>query len=608
MRAGVGAQRRAPLCAACALAVWVTLAALMYHCATVASKRDSLYGRLSWGASPSRTSGALGDPAVETLVHKLLSECENRSELHKLATIVATRLALQARRDMHVTSPGSGADTTLGRSTDDASPSTSGMVDVDRAASPYTQQTCYIASDESELCVFDGLVCFDGESPLVFTPRPYEGLLEDGSTGCIDARYYEPSSFLDSDCALSKAGARSSYNTSRPISPSTGYAMSLSSRRWGPHGRNGGLTFRERTLSSIGVTETVDMPALRAGWAGGAGASPLPGRLLQGGPFMHENVSGLTLAARTSVGGGEAGGTTIDWLPGPLWLAGLDGQWASNPFHWWSKVGALYDARRANATPSFGDNPDDGYIQHTLRAPSVQSIVRSAPSPGPGRGTASALLRPPFSTANSAAYKVGPQWGPLPPMDTVIFTGDGARGVKSAASLGGWYRSVLSLALPPGSTATFNDYLSTLSPSSHLVCSAHGGAIPSSKPKWFTGRGDAWMWRQYAYVSTGLSGRGVRPHPKYPPRMITLLDRKGLNGRGLHNRNEVIAAIAATGVPYQVLDGMGNLTFPAQVEAMAGTGVLLAPHGAALANAMFLPSHAVVIEMFPFGMKKNTYR
>lgn len=39
---------------------------------------------------------------------------------------------------------------------------------------------------------------------------------------------------------------------------------------------------------------------------------------------------------------------------------------------------------------------------------------------------------------------------------------------------------------------------------------------------------------------------------------------------------------------------------------MAGTGILIAAHGAALVNSMFLPQHAVVIEIFPYFMKKMT--
>ena len=34
-----------------------------------------------------------------------------------------------------------------------------------------------------------------------------------------------------------------------------------------------------------------------------------------------------------------------------------------------------------------------------------------------------------------------------------------------------------------------------------------------------------------------------------------------------------------------------------QIAKMAGTGILIAAHGAALVNSMFLPQHAVVIEV-----------
>jgi hypothetical protein len=57
-----------------------------------------------------------------------------------------------------------------------------------------------------------------------------------------------------------------------------------------------------------------------------------------------------------------------------------------------------------------------------------------------------------------------------------------------------------------------------------------------------------------------------------------------------------------------IIDNLGALSFCGQVALMAGTGVLIAPHGAALANLMFMPAHAAVIELFPYLMKKNTYR
>ncbi len=36
----------------------------------------------------------------------------------------------------------------------------------------FTQQTCYIQSDESEMCTFENLMCFDGTSPIVTVETP----------------------------------------------------------------------------------------------------------------------------------------------------------------------------------------------------------------------------------------------------------------------------------------------------------------------------------------------------------------------------------------------------------------------------------------------------
>ena len=41
---------------------------------------------------------------------------------------------------------------------------------------------------------------------------------------------------------------------------------------------------------------------------------------------------------------------------------------------------------------------------------------------------------------------------------------------------------------------------------------------------------------------------------------------------------------------------------------MSRTGIPIAPNGSALSNSRFRPAHAVVIELFPLLMEKNTYR
>ena len=70
-----------------------------------------------------------------------------------------------------------------------------------------------------------------------------------------------------------------------------------------------------------------------------------------------------------------------------------------------------------------------------------------------------------------------------------------------------------------------------------------------------------------------------------------------MNGRGIYNKEELISAVAATGLPYQVVPNMASMSFKEQVELIAGTGILIAPHGAHLTNSMFLPVHSVVIEV-----------
>ena len=82
-------------------------------------------------------------------------------------------------------------------------------------------------------------------------------------------------------------------------------------------------------------------------------------------------------------------------------------------------------------------------------------------------------------------------------------------------------------------------------------------------------------------------------------------------GRFIFNRAEVEAIVAsvagAAGVAVEIIPELGQLSPEAQVAAMARTGVLIAPHGAALMNVMFLPQHAVLIELHPPLHQRNTY-
>ena len=74
----------------------------------------------------------------------------------------------------------------------------------------FTDMTCYLYGDETELCVYDNVVCYDGQYVTLSVPampQPSKGdpeglgvILGDPTTGCFDYRYYEPSALEYNNC------------------------------------------------------------------------------------------------------------------------------------------------------------------------------------------------------------------------------------------------------------------------------------------------------------------------------------------------------------------------------------------------------------------------
>jgi hypothetical protein len=487
----------------------------------------------------------------------------------------------------------------------------------------HTRQTCYVQLDESEVCVYDGVFCFDGRSPIALVDEPVREpeRINDFTHSCMDPRFYEPGSLEDGGCAYMTSGERKSFNWTRPRNPPTDTPLSLRLRRWGPLNRNGLLFFKELLPEEVlgaqpdhaflGLDDVPSAQRLRAPPAPEDPRGPLTTDTLvvRDGPFELDGAPGLRVRRRT-----YTRNMTVDWLDGALWVAGIDGQWFSNPYHWFTKIGALFDTMRANVSKGgFGSHPMDSYPnwasagafgnkRTTVLASEVAAanggayIAGDATSSDGPKGAPDGGLLGVDNPHNRISWRQGAQWD-IPPMDFVLFAGDGAYPLVNKSDLNEWFRATLELAIQPATRTYFNDALSRLSPN-HIVCSTRG-VIPGAKNKFFTGRSDAWLYRQYAYMMAGLPEKGIKSHPLYPPRKITVIDRKGMNGRGIYNRDELIAAVEATGLPYELVGNMAKLSFAQQVELMAGTGILIAPHGAHLANAMFLPAHAVVVEMYP---------
>ena len=171
-------------------------------------------------------------------------------------------------------------------------------------------------------------------------------------------------------------------------------------------------------------------------------------------------------------------------------------------YHWWSKIGVLYDALRSNATPGFQAHPDDGWLQLREKG-EIVSLIGS--------------ISRKKETSNRMMFKQGPQWD-LPSMDYVLFTGDGAVVLEGVGKLNPWFRGTLELASQPHTRHFFNEVLGQLN-NWHYVCSRRVGML-GAKNKIFTGRSDAWLWRHYAYKALGLGDKGYKSHPRYPPRKV----------------------------------------------------------------------------------------
>ena len=119
--------------------------------------------------------------------------------------------------------------------------------------------------------------------------------------------------------------------------------------------------------------------------------------------------------------------------------------------------------------------------------------------------------------------------------------------------------------------------------------------VTGIKPRVFTGPAEANAFRLSAYAVAGVTQAA---YPHHPPPHITILLRIG-RGREISGADELRALVEATGIPYSVVEDMEAKTWKEQVAIMAGTGILIAAHGAGLSNMMYMPAKAVVLEVFP---------
>ena len=116
---------------------------------------------------------------------------------------------------------------------------------------------------------------------------------------------------------------------------------------------------------------------------------------------------------------------------------------------------------------------------------------------------------------------------------------------------------------------------------------------------------DADVFRTLLFQWLGHQGPPrIKKHILYLHREVT----RTLTDEGLKLLKQTVREVAKeTGFTCETLNVAG-MTFPKQVEAVAGAGVVIGVHGTQMLNTLFLPAGSSVVELFPYRFVNNLFR
>jgi hypothetical protein len=109
----------------------------------------------------------------------------------------------------------------------------------------------------------------------------------------------------------------------------------------------------------------------------------------------------------------------------------------------------------------------------------------------------------------------------------------------------------------------------------------------------------------------GEKAFGVKPaepgiRPDLPPAKVLLVDKceNCRIRRHILNIDEVRGVLTKYGIDFTFMsdDKINKLTLNEQTDLFSNHGLIIAPHGSALVNALFAPRRSVVIELFPYNL------
>jgi hypothetical protein len=615
--------------------------------------------------NPSDNSDALSLASSQGASQKTTTETELSLEMRLEATVMTALVDVLEGATERLSRASSSSSSTSKQSSSKKRKRTSPKKDPTQA---FSQETCYLQSDESEICVYDNAICFDGFGPVILVADPYEGsrAVQDGTHNCLDNRFGEVSVNEWGSCVKQVLTRRErSYRANEVLgageaqgldgrSLSTESSYPLLRRRFGPHTRGPSMIFREFSAKNIlneGNNSTREVQLDEHTFLEEASLllskidestkderyshSLIPGlkmlkkhvtsmytwpeieinqlnRMLSWRRIIDAESKGLPVPQEEDNGNRNiiSGPITVEWIEGAMWMVGMDNHWWLDPMHFLTKASLLFDAQRNNATCPVDDLFCGTTFSGNLGHPQDGWKLRQE--------EVDISLKPSFSKSDSplgtstertrSLYRQGGQWQ-LPPMDLVILSM--SDGKVSDVQMDDWYTNVLKIVTQKQSTIKITSPLDPTFSHDHLIC-ARQGVVVGTKPQLFTGRSDAIVFRNAAYKLAGVEMEGghgdTGVYPLYPPRQITLVHTRSRKSNVIYNIDEVLSALKDTGLPVNVITVVRGAPFSDIVKDMSRTGILVAPSDTDLAMIAFLPVHSVVIELFQYGKKQKTFQ
>lgn len=137
-----------------------------------------------------------------------------------------------------------------------------------------------------------------------------------------------------------------------------------------------------------------------------------------------------------------------------------------------------------------------------------------------------------------------------------------------------------------------------------LTGADYPGTVQTGRAQFEDEYSDADTFRHQVFTSLGF----VKPPEMH--RRILYLHRattRALTADGLHMLEQQLRATSERHkMRYDRLD-MSGLSFAQQVRAVGGASIAVGIHGTQMLTTLFLPKHAAIVEMFPFGFRKDLF-